>query len=392
MDSESAGERPLRPGDVVEVRSPAEILATLDNGDALESMPFMPEMLAHAGRRYKVSRRVDKICDTVTATGSRRLHATVYLDDLRCDGSAHDGCQAGCRLYWKEAWLRRVDTDAEGPSTTTTGGPELERVAQAGTRTVREAQTEEVWRCQATEALKASDHLKTSRIRSSTGASSRTATSAVCDSSACGRALCDGGREEARPAQAPAAAWPGQRGSAGRAAGPSAGRTRSGAVSGRNRGHAGRQGLNRGLSFDREMLPYCGRTLRVKDRVERLIDETTGRMLKIPKDCIILEGAVCSGECSTGRWFCPREIYPFWREAWLRRVGGYRGGRDSGMPRRPGRERLPLAVLWPKRLGSARCRVSESRIREVRTTSRAQKRRRARLQRRSWASVRSATP
>ena len=41
-------------------------------------------------------------------------------------------------------------------------------------------------------------------------------------------------------------------------------------------------------------------------------------MLKIPKDCLILEGAVCSGERSTGRWFCPREIYPFWREAWLR--------------------------------------------------------------------------
>ena len=80
------------------------------------------------------------------------------------------------------------------------------------------------------------------------------------------------------------------------------------------------QGFNRGLSFDREMLPYCGRTLRVKARVNRLIDEKTGRMLRIPKDCIILEGSVCSGECSTGRWFCPREIYPYWREAWLRRV------------------------------------------------------------------------
>ena len=68
------------------------------------------------------------------------------------------------------------------------------------------------------------------------------------------------------------------------------------------------------------MLRYCGRTMRVKDRVSLLIDETTGRMLRIPKDCLILEGSVCSGECSTGRWFCPREIYPFWREAWLRRV------------------------------------------------------------------------
>ena len=60
-------------------------------------------------------------------------------------------------------------------------------------------------------------------------------------------------------------------------------------------------------------------------------------MLKIPKDCIILEGAVCSGECSTGRWFCPREIYPFWREAWLGRVGGTGGDMRAPLP---GRERL----------------------------------------------------
>ena len=37
------------------------------------------------------------------------MRDTVYLEDLRCDGSGHGGCQAGCRIYWKEAWLRRVD-------------------------------------------------------------------------------------------------------------------------------------------------------------------------------------------------------------------------------------------------------------------------------------------
>jgi hypothetical protein len=93
----STDERPLRPGDVVEVRSIDEILATLD-GDALDGMPFMAEMIRHAGRRFAVTRRVDKICDTIAATGSRRLDATVYLDDLRCDGSGHGGCQAGCKI------------------------------------------------------------------------------------------------------------------------------------------------------------------------------------------------------------------------------------------------------------------------------------------------------
>ena len=108
----SVDTRPLRPGDVVEVRSAAEILATLDGDAALDRMPFMPEMARHAGRRYTVTRRVDKICDTIAATGSRRMHATVYLEDLRCDGSGHGGCQAGCKLYWKEAWLRRVDDNS----------------------------------------------------------------------------------------------------------------------------------------------------------------------------------------------------------------------------------------------------------------------------------------
>src|SRR3954453_12921045 len=105
----SADKRPLRPGDIVEVRSPAEILATLDSSATLDKMPFMPEMVSHVGRRYTVTRRVDKICDTIASTGSRRMHATVYLEDLRCDGSDHGGCQAGCKLYWKEAWLRGVD-------------------------------------------------------------------------------------------------------------------------------------------------------------------------------------------------------------------------------------------------------------------------------------------
>jgi hypothetical protein len=79
-------------------------------------------------------------------------------------------------------------------------------------------------------------------------------------------------------------------------------------------------GHNRRLSFDREMLPFCGQTFRVKQRVNRIIDDRTGRMMNISKDCIILDGAVCSGERSSGRWFCPRQIHAYWRESWLERV------------------------------------------------------------------------
>ena len=52
----------------------------------------------------------------------------MHLEDLRCDGSAHGGCQAGCLLYWKEAWLTRgVETDTEDADARRT-----ERTADAG--------------------------------------------------------------------------------------------------------------------------------------------------------------------------------------------------------------------------------------------------------------------
>lgn len=80
------------------------------------------------------------------------------------------------------------------------------------------------------------------------------------------------------------------------------------------------KGKNRGLLFDREMAPFCGRTFRVRRRVTRIIDERNGRMIPLTSDCIMLDGVVCSGERSLGRFFCSRRIYPYWRETWLRRV------------------------------------------------------------------------
>ena len=318
----SADKRPLRPGDVVEVRSAAEILATLDSDGAVESMPFMPEMARHAGRRYTVTRRVDKICDTIAATGSRRMHATVYLEDLRCDGSGHGGCQAGCKLYWKEAWLRRVDDQSGMMDGSTEAGVKLERLAEAGTRTVREIQGQrsEVWRCQATEAFKASAPLKTSNLpqywRELTNGNfgllrfirlaARGFFIEAADRVGLFRRLPFRLPGSQTTAVEPLDLQPGD-----------LVQVRSPAEIAAT---LDENGLNRGLSFDREMLPYCGRTFRVKDRVRRIVDDKTGRMLNISKDCIILDGVVCSGECSTGRWFCPREIYAYWREPWLRRV------------------------------------------------------------------------
>jgi hypothetical protein len=77
---------------------------------------------------------------------------------------------------------------------------------------------------------------------------------------------------------------------------------------------------NRGMRFDPEMVRYCDGTYRVQQRVETIINEQTGKMMKLPNDCIMLEGVVCIGECSHRRLFCPRSITPYWREIWLKRV------------------------------------------------------------------------
>lgn len=112
----------LRAGDWVEVRSRDEILRTLDGTACLESMPFMPEMLRFCGQRFRVYKRAHRTCDTVDYIGGRHLKRTVHLEGLRCDGSSHGGCQAVCLLFWKEAWLRKLDSP-EGPGATS-GRPE----------------------------------------------------------------------------------------------------------------------------------------------------------------------------------------------------------------------------------------------------------------------------
>jgi hypothetical protein len=77
---------------------------------------------------------------------------------------------------------------------------------------------------------------------------------------------------------------------------------------------------NRGLYFDAELVPYCGGTYRVLRRVTQILDERTGKMQRLKNPCFILDGVVCQSRYSECRLFCPRSIYPFWREIWLERV------------------------------------------------------------------------
>jgi hypothetical protein len=318
----------LKAGDWVTVRSVDEILSTLDAEGKLDGLPFMPEMLAYCGRRFRVFKSAHKTCDTIDRYLTRRMESAVHLEGLRCDGSSHGGCQAGCLLYWKEAWLRRdappaIPTAKPRDHATAASGP-LAASLFALTRVSRpnDPDPQIRYRCQATEVLRATSPLPWWEPRQYW----RDLVSGNLTFRQLLRGLaihCLGKLEKARSASK----QPFLRGLA------------------RDKVPVERLGLqpgelvrvkskkeimatldhelkNRGLFFDIEMVPYCNRTFRVLRRVERLIDEKTGKMIDLRNDCIILDGVVCSGLLSRNRVGCPRGIYSFWREAWLRRVDG----------------------------------------------------------------------
>ncbi|MGH9250406.1 MAG: hypothetical protein ACRD0W_12920 [Acidimicrobiales bacterium] len=311
----------LRRGDIVEVRNAAEILATLDEQGSLEALPFMPEMVGYCGRRFSVDRRTEKVCDTIKEPRSRRMTDCVFLDDVRCDGSGHDGCQAECRFYWKEAWLKRVaPTD---PAAETSGDHEarhaLLELVTGGSRT-RTREGEVRYLCQATEMLSASQPLSLTdprpylreytsgnvSIRTFSRVMTRVTVTEVRRKLGRLPAIPVHGKSTKSPETQRLDLQPGEW------------------VRVKSRDQIREtltdKGMNRGLWFDVEMLPYCGKTFRVRRRIERFVNDRDGTMIELPNDCVTLEGVVCSGELSPQRWFCSRAIYSYWRECWLERV------------------------------------------------------------------------
>src|SRR6185503_16276760 len=142
----------LRAGDWVEVKSAEEILGTLDQEGSLAALPFMPEMLQYCGKRFRVFRTAHKTC-TPPSLQIRHMVDTVHLEGLRCDGQAHGGCQAGCLLFWKEAWLTRVRDPESSPAPAPTPAPEL--LTRATRRPAADHDPEERYRCQSTELVHA---------------------------------------------------------------------------------------------------------------------------------------------------------------------------------------------------------------------------------------------
>ena len=83
-----------------------EILKTLDENGKHRGLRFVPEMFDYCMQRYRVLKRVERICIENTPD-VRRLKNTVLLEGGICKGGGI-GCDRACFHFWREIWLRRV--------------------------------------------------------------------------------------------------------------------------------------------------------------------------------------------------------------------------------------------------------------------------------------------
>lgn len=351
----------LRAGDWVRVRCREEILATLDDQGRLGGMPFMPEMLAACGKTLRVFKRAHKACDTIHWSGLRKLDRTVHLENSRCDGSAHGGCQAACMLFWNEAWLEPMaapdaahgaPAPAPAPGQRRTTGCSMERLAAAARRG-DDPDKGPRYACQATDFLEASrplkwwdprqylEDLRSGNVGPGTmlrGLFYRVTASAVRRSGDLCRRI---GLGDAIPRALMAfydavqrilprgVPYPRRTGSI-----PAGQPTPHQDIGDLEPGSRMRvkpyreilstldeRNKTRGLLFDGEMVPFCEKEFSVRALVSQIIDEHTGYMLRFKTPAVMLEGAFCGSTFSDQRMFCPRSIYAYWRPIWLQPVG-----------------------------------------------------------------------
>jgi len=332
----------FRAGDLVEVRSREEILAMLGPDGRMwrDRLPFMPEMLQYCGRRFRIANVAHKTCDTATRLMGRRMRDTVFLEDLRCDGSAHGGCQARCLLFWRTQWLKPVEPvhpQPERPSPK--NAPRCtERQLQDSTSAVN-ASGETRYTCQATEHWAASEpmeplslwhFIEDVRSRNTTVGEVIRAVglNLVWRMRFLGTGyrlslwlydrvhrLITGKPDPYRPGRLPDGARtpeekldlrPGEW------------------VEVKSQDEildtVTKSGFNRGMAWGEELTLACGEKFRVAQRVSKIIDEANGRMIEMKNPCITLEGFYCKAHYTQYSLLCSRRAVPYFREIWLKRV------------------------------------------------------------------------
>lgn len=292
-----------------------EILATLDENGALDGLVFMPEMAGYCRRFFCVARRAEQVCtdNAPVPPGESRVRAfchndVVTLDGVRCSGCAHGGCQRGCTIFWKEAWLvparnhlPRQDLPA----------PDIEILS----RSLHASTAEGRYNCQSGALLRATHHLSGWHRWRKCYTNVRVGNYRWFEMARMlGTWL--GGRVHQRifgihprGTQKPTPdetlqLRPGE------------------LVEVKSLreiiGTLDRKGRNRGLHFSTDMIAHCGRRYRVRARTKTLIGDGTGLPHHL-KNTVILEDVICNSAIYAFGGCC-RDDFLYWREIWLHRI------------------------------------------------------------------------
>lgn len=290
---------------LVEVRSSDEILQTLDSEGKLDGLPFMPEMAAYCGTQIRVHRRSDRTC--VAGMGFRRMKSAVFLQDLRCDGGYHDGCQRGCLFFWKEAWLMPAEERARPPAVAPLNARATEVLRSLPTRRA------DGYVCQSTELAGATfGQISNWDVRPflrdmRNGELSVREFLTIVWSVLLKRSV--GWDRNKVPT------------------GPKGKKTKGDLALDQGewvrvksadeiREHLDPNGQNCGLGFRPTMNVAIGGRYRVAFPIQRIISEQTGKMAHL-SSTVALKGVTCQGQCAAN---CPRDEYLYWRESWLNRA------------------------------------------------------------------------
>jgi hypothetical protein len=293
----------------IRVKSPKEIFKTLDENGCKDNLPFMPEMLQYCGKEFIISCKVEKTCvDNPTMYMAEFINNDVYfLNDLRCSGEFHDGCQRACRIFWKEDWLEELNYNLKETSDELNTSDEL-------TRKLKVKKTDEVYFCQSTELRNATKPLSMKekiqklfcdyknrnynlihliklvvfpllrkfqkKIKDTEPKGQLTTTPTEVLNLQPGELVEIKSFNEIKQTLD---------------------------VSGRNKG----------LLFDSDMIQFCGKRFKVRNRLDKMILERNGKMIEV-KNTVILDGVTC--QCFFAFGGCPRKEFQFWREVWLKRV------------------------------------------------------------------------
>lgn len=292
----------------VKVKSFDKIIRTLDNEGCLDNLPFMPEMKQYCGQTFSVSMKVEKTCvDNPVMFMAEFVKNDVYfLNDLRCTGEFHDGCQRSCRIFWKADWLEITDQQEDD-------SVQSDNYCDSA-NLLKSKSNDQTYFCQSTQLRSSTIPLSMRDKIVKIWTDLKIGTYNLIETL---RLLLlpfikkimrkfdlvypkglllktpieqlnfkEGDLVEVRPYEEITQTLD-------------------------------RNGKNKGLIFEPEMKLLCGKKFKVRNRLDKMILERNGKMIDV-KNTVILEGVTC--DCIFTFGGCPRKEFQFWREIWLRKA------------------------------------------------------------------------